>query len=185
MLDVMIDLESMGTRTDSAVVAIGACEFDMDRDAIGALFYATADLSDAVGHGLKMDAGTVKWWLQQGDKSRQEIARPQFRLPVALGLFADWLHERGPREEVRVWGNGPSFDNAMLSHSYAACGIELPWRFRNDRCVRTLCAMYPSIAADAREGVHHNALDDAIFQAQYLCKIKRVLRERRAPKVAA
>lgn len=175
MLDVMLDLESMGLDPDSAVVAIGACEFDLEALEIGERFYCTVDLGDAVSHGLKMDPGTVKWWLKQGDKARNEITRAQLTLVAGLGLFSDFLAQCGPTNDVRVWGNDPAFDNAMTQHAYRAAGLDVPWKFWNNRCVRTFRAFWPSILADERDGVHHNALDDAIDQAKHLIKIRRTL----------
>lgn len=178
MLDIMLDLESMGTTPDSAVVAIGAVEFDTYSYSLGERFYCTIDLADAVRRGLRMDPGTVKWWLKQEEKQRLEVARAQMSLETGLLMFSDFVARCGPTNEVRMWGNDPAFDCGMLGHAYAACGMQQPWKFWNNRCVRTRRADYPSIEADAREGAHH-ALADAIYQAEHLIKIRRVLDERR------
>jgi inhibitor of KinA sporulation pathway (predicted exonuclease) len=46
--------------------------------------------------------------------------------------------------------------------------MQAPWKFYNDRCYRTLKAMYPHIKMPKRTGTHHNALDDAISQVNHL-----------------
>lgn len=43
--------------------------------------------------------------------------------------------------------------------------LELPWKFWNDRCYRTVSAGFPR---RQQTGTHHNALDDAISQTKHL-----------------
>ncbi|ENO08979.1 exonuclease family protein [Escherichia coli O157:H43 str. T22] len=71
---------------------------------------------------------------------------------------------------VQVWGNGANFDNTILRRSYERQGIPCPWRYYNDRDVRTIVELGKAIDFDARtaipfEGERHNALDDARYQA--------------------
>lgn len=180
MLDVMLDTETMGLDPDSAVVAIGAVEFDLHKMTLGECFYCTIDLGDAVVNcGLKMDPSTVKWWLKQGDKARMEVARAQMSVRGGLLEFRDYLARCGSTNDIRVWGNDPAMDNAIVQHCYRAAGVEVPWKYWNNRCLRTYRAEWPSIVADPRDGTHHNALDDAIFQAEHMLKIRKVLHARR------
>jgi hypothetical protein len=67
---------------------------------------------------------------------------------------------------MRLWGNGASFDNAILAHAYARCGATPPWKFWNDRCYRTVAAL--TATPRQQGGTHHNALDDARSQAEHL-----------------
>lgn len=181
MLDVMLDTETMGLVPGVPCLAIGAVEFDLNKLQLGERFYITADLESCVGYGLRMmDPGTMKWWMRQSEKAQSAIARPQTDIRSALLMFRDFLERCGETNEIRVWGNDPAFDNGIVQASYSACGLEVPWKFWNNRCLRTFRGMWPSIAPDERQGVHHNALDDAIFQAEHMLKIRRVLNERRA-----
>ncbi|EFC6890758.1 3'-5' exoribonuclease [Escherichia coli] len=75
-----------------------------------------------------------------------------------------------------VWGNGANFDNTILRRSYERQGIPCPWRYYNDRDVRTIVELGKAIDFDARtaipfEGERHNALDDARYQAKYVSVI--------------
>ena len=47
MLDVMLDLETMGTQPDAAIVAIGAVEFDLEAAQLGRRFYQPVTLDSA------------------------------------------------------------------------------------------------------------------------------------------
>ena len=170
MNDVMLDLETMGTSNDAAIVAIGAAEFDVVAGNVGEVFYYPISLESAVAEGGVIDASTVMWWLRQSDAARDALANRGDTLHIRQGLhtFTAWLSTRGT--SVRVWGNGVAFDNVILAQAYRRMGLPVPWEYRNDRCYRTVRALYPDIQMQ-RTGVHHNAGDDAVSQAQHLLQI--------------
>lgn len=160
----MIDLETLGNRPGSVILALGAVKFG-GGDII-ASFYERIDPESCVAHGLQMDCSTVLWWLQQAEAPRLEITKPGKSLSVVLQTFALWLGE----PDLPIWGNGAAFDNVILAEAYARAGIERPWEFWNDRCYRTLKSLHPEVPID-RAGTHHNALDDAKTQAMHLMKL--------------
>ena len=170
MNDVMLDLETMGNGPQAAIVAIGAVEFDIPTQRIGERFYAVVDLESAVAAGGEMDASTVLWWMKQGDAARGAFEEGGEPIVEALRRFSVWMEGRGPREDLRVWGNGAGFDNVVLSSAYRRIGMRQPWQFRNDRCYRTVKALRPEVKMD-RIGTHHNAVDDAESQARHLVAV--------------
>lgn len=180
MLDVMLDVESMGLTPDSAIIAIGAVEFDMVTMTLGGRFYQNIHLADSAKHGRKIDPATVLWWMSQGDEARRALMYSAEPLLHVLDKFEAWFECCGDPNHVRVWGNGPSFDNAMLDSTFKSVGRKTPWKYVNDRCFRTICGMYPSVLKDERTGTHHNALDDAVYQAEHILKIRRTLSARKA-----
>jgi len=105
----------------------------------------------------------VRWWAEQSEDARAIFNHPEAKpLPQVLAEFAAWL----PKDS-RIWGNGAGFDQPILAAAYRAVGIPLPWEFRNERCYRTLKALAPDVKI-RRTGTHHNALDDAVSQADHL-----------------
>lgn len=171
MMDCMLDLETMGTGPDAAIIAIGAVAFDPERNAmpggVDAQFYATIDLSDAMRCGGVVDGDTVMWWMARDDSARAQFAAEAQTTLSALTNLAAWMH----RNDIKhVWGNGAEFDNVILSAAYRRLDAPLPWKFYNNRCYRTLKAMSPQIKLQ-RVGTYHNALDDAKSQAQHLLEI--------------
>ena len=167
-MHVMIDLETMGTRPNAPIVAIGAVMFDGNE--ILDEFYVNVDLESAVAHGRAVvDPKTVLWWMDQGGEARSALRDDKKEVIVALYAFRDWLK---PVEPEGVWGNGASFDNTILSETYRRLNLTPPWEFWKDRCYRTMKGMYPQIKME-RTGVHHNALDDAKSQALHLIAIWR------------
>lgn len=165
MTRIMLDLESLGNKPGSVIVAIGAVKFD--ETGILDSFYERVDAQSCVAAGLKMDVSTVLWWMQQEEVARLEITKPGVHLNVALSLFSKWY---GDNASVEVWGNGATFDNVLLNDAYNAVQLERPWSYRADRCYRTVKALRPDIPAP-KVGTLHNALDDAKLQALHLIEI--------------
>ena len=165
---VMLDLETMGNGPNAAIVAIGACTFDITAGKIGTTYYNRVNLASSVAHGGVIDADTVAWWLQQGDEARAEIVREGMHFAGALQSFGDWMARH--THDVEVWGNGANFDNVILRGAYARNGTPAPWNWRNDRCYRTVKTLHRDVPME-RLGTHHNALDDAISQALHLIRM--------------
>ncbi|EFJ2234373.1 exonuclease [Escherichia coli] len=172
----MIDLETMGTNANAPIVVIGAVFFDPQTGEIGPVFYIVISLTDAMNTGAVPDGGTIEWWLKQSSEARDAILTDQVKLKDALSRFREFINEYSDEKFVQVWGNGATFDNAILRRSYERQGIPCPWRYHNDRDVRTIVELGKTIDFDARtvipfEGVRHNALDDARHQAKYVSAI--------------
>lgn len=173
MNHVMLDLETLGTGPDAAIVAIGAVAFDPRSYTLGDTFYRVIDLESALRWSGTVDGSTLKWWLSQPDAARRELARDDATdFPDTLEGFSTWCSTLCPRDDLRVWGNGAGFDNTILRQSYLRVfGVldepSLPWIHWNDRCYRTVKAFYPHIPKPA-PAIKHHALEDARAQAQHL-----------------
>ena len=172
MQHVMLDLETMGTGSNAAIVAIGAVEFDLNTLTIGESFYRKVDLQSSVESGGAIDASTVLWWMKQSDEVRRALYEDTEDCMVTLQAFLDWMIDH---EAVYVWGNGAGFDNVILREAYKRLDVIEPWLFYNDRCYRTIKALRPDIKME-RVGTHHSAIDDARSQALHLLEIVRAIR---------
>jgi hypothetical protein len=164
---VMIDLETMGTTPDSAIVSIGAVIFDPRYGVINMPgFYVELDW-DEQGRGVCPK--TQEWWNQQSEEVRSALDGIDELRPILRDL-AKWLPK-----DCKVWANGPTFDISMLEDAYEQFSMYIPWKFWNIRDCRTILDMYESKRggtnrAMVRENLH-NALSDAIFQAEQVNKM--------------
>ncbi|WP_416136673.1 3'-5' exoribonuclease domain-containing protein, partial [Escherichia coli] len=159
----MIDLETMGKNPDAPIISIGAIFFDPQTGDMGPEFSKTIDLETAGG---VIDRDTIKWWLKQSREAQSAIMTDEIPLDDALLQLREFIDENSGEFFVQVWGNGANFDNTILRRSYERQGIPCPWRYYNDRDVRTIVELGKAIDFDARtaipfEGERHNALDDA------------------------
>ncbi len=164
--NVMLDIETMGNNSNSAIVAIGAVKFGEE---VTGKFYSTVSLESSLEAGLQIDADTVMWLMQQGVEARSALSKDTVPLLYALDKFNAWICNTVGREGV-VWGNGATFDNVILSNAYRALGLKRPWHYTADMCYRTLKNLHPEIKL-VRQGTFHKADDDAESQANHLIKI--------------
>lgn len=170
----MLDIETLGVSLDAPLISIGGVFFDPTTSNIGATFYQVIDLETSLASGA-IEPSTLKWWMKQSD-----FARSVFNDPNSMGLkdtlieFANFVACSNDPKAVHVWGNGASFDNAIMSSAYRKQSLKLPWDFRNDRDVRTIVDLAKTLknidvkAITQLEGFAHNALNDALHQAAYV-----------------
>ncbi|HHE5820125.1 TPA: 3'-5' exoribonuclease [Escherichia coli] len=172
-IHLMIDLETMGKNPDAPIISIGAIFFYPQTGDMGPEFSKTIDLDTAGG---VIDRDVIKWWLKQSREAQSAIMTDEIPLDDALLQLREFIDENSGEFFVQVWGNGANFDNVILRRSYERQGIPCPWRYCNDRDVRTIVELGKAIDFDARtaipfEGERHNALDDARYQAKYVSAI--------------
>ncbi|HDR2398083.1 TPA: 3'-5' exoribonuclease [Enterobacter bugandensis] len=80
------------------------------------------------------------------------------------------------RTVARIWGNGATYDNVPLEASYGRAEIPCPWKFWNNRDVRTIVELGKAVGCKPRyeipfEGEPHKAISDALHQIKYVSAI--------------
>lgn len=174
MVEIMLDLETMGKGPNAAITQIGAVVFDVEKRITLERLQVYVDLEDSVRNGGEMDASTVVWWLQQDADARNSFNYATLSVNESLDLFTELVlrHEPAEDEGVPVWGNGASFDNVILRRTYERAGKIAPWNFWQDRCYRTILKSLPGYPKVDFEGVKHLAVDDAMHQVRQLMAIQ-------------
>ncbi len=166
----VLDLETMSTAPNAAIAAIGCVR--VQQGEIIDEFYERVDLESSRAMGGEIDTPTLQWWLKQSREARQEVSGELASLPIttALSKLTEFMHRGGlSDDQPLVWGNGSSFDNVILGTAYQRAGIPMPWKFWNDRDLRTLLALHPHVKqAITFEGTKHHALHDARHEARQL-----------------
>lgn len=168
MADIMLDLETMSTKNNAAIIAIGAVAFS-EHDGISAEFYHEISLESCQKHGLHIDANTVLWWIAQSKDAQDKFKDNSQADSLECGLIA-FSEFCGKHLTGQIWGNGSTFDNVILRNAYEVTSNEYPAAFWNDACYRTVRGLNPSVEFN-RVGTYHYALDDAKTQALHLIKI--------------
>lgn len=171
MKDVMVDLETLGTAPGCAILSIGAVGFNWRNGEVDEGMYVVINRENCKQAGLHEDDRTLSWWGKQSAEARDVLHRAgEGGVTLELGLSALDSYLRGLGTGIRVWGNGADFDNPILACAYKAVGMRQGWMPYNGRCYRTVKNLAPHIKME-REGVYHNALDDAKSQAKHIIKV--------------
>jgi 3' exoribonuclease, RNase T-like len=174
----MFDLETMDNVPGGAIMSIGAVTFNVDGVLPNSDFYTVISIGSCQANGLVVNKETEEWWEKQPEEARAVIRESKYgkadNLIFGLGKFSHYLDRFKP---TGMWGNGSDFDNAFLQVAHRKAGLPAPYDFRNSRCFRTLRKVCGGEVDKPDEtGVHHNALDDARYQAHYAVSIFQKLR---------
>jgi hypothetical protein len=185
--DIMLDLETLATTSDAVILSIGAVRFDLDAgrvfDEPESVFYQSIAIDSQPDR--KISGSTLAWWMTQSNEARAVFCEPNGTLYDALDGLGAWI---APQLDTKthVWSNGADFDLPMLVHAYDQLELSLPWPVYAGRCYRTYKNLPGARGVKVeRTGLHHNALDDAIFQAKHLCAIHHALFQATAAEVTA
>lgn len=138
-IDIMVDLETLGTKADSTIFQISAVAFDITSGDHLNIYDRTADISKNENWEMNVSGSTIKWWLNvnkelftkllhQGKGSSREL----------LEDFHEWLSGLGRHFEIHLWSNGILFDNNMIRTQFENMGLQYPVKYKHDRDLRTL-----------------------------------------------
>jgi hypothetical protein len=183
MNDIMVDLETMDNVASAAIVSIGAVECNLITGETGDTFYRVVELEGQTDLGMTINSETLYWWLKQSDAAREAlVVEGRLSLKEMCEAFDRWVHYLdASNKKLRLWGNGASFDNAILRYAFRQLGETFPTEWWNDRDMRTIVGFYPTQLqynwkhSNYRTGTHHNALSDAKYQVKYCSDILKEL----------
>jgi hypothetical protein len=180
----MIDLETLSTAGDAAIVQIGLAPFWIDGEGLAATGrQIDVDPQTCIDAGFRVDWSTLHWWMMQSQEARDALPRPELGLPIqtALGLVQSYLTELQRdipgAERIYVWSNGATFDIPILSNAFRKFGMPDPWGYADARDTRTL-SMLALNAVKPKPAVKHRALDDAVAQVHWVQNMWREARPR-------
>ena len=169
MTHIMLDLETMDSGPNAAIVSIGAVTFDPHSYWISEdTFYTDVDLADSMREGGTVSASTIKFWLTQAKAAQPSWTASQTSLTWALADLVTWTAGVNPKHEtLRLWGHGATFDPVVLNSAFNACYIISPFDYRSARDTRTVFEMAGlDFTKFPKTGTAHNALHDAITQTR-------------------
>lgn len=179
VIDVMLDLETMGNSTRPVVTEIAAVAFDRITGEEYARFHQGVDMQSSIDSGLLVSASTVEFWMKQDDEARVSFVASQANattLAQALANFDGWVKALSKKGDLRFWGNGIMADNVWISSAFEAVRVDSPIKFWQHNDVRTVVDMGWMIGLpnykklEKFTGVKHNPVDDCLHQIKYLCK---------------
>lgn len=180
-LHIVIDIETLGTEPGCEIRSIGACAFHDTNHLDAHTFYRlTHNDINFYGH---VDANALNWW--RTDKRISKLARRHClqhlnRADITRALldFVEWIyviHTFYPNAGTPIyWGNGPDFDQACLAVAMKACGVPIPWTYRDNRDYRTLMDAVGLVEL-RRRTVRHHSMHDAVHEARKIMLAIRAL----------
>lgn len=172
MSEIMLDIETLSTKTNASILTIGAIKFNRNNFQIQSKFYKRLTEKSNKYYNRHFHQKTIEWWNSQTKICKKEIFENKDRINLNLALQELAIFCRGARA---VWANGCCFDITILESAYEACDLEIPWNFWEIRDVRTIydignVNLNNFKKQNKLDGQHHNALADC--ETQLLCMEK-------------
>lgn len=183
--DIMVDIETLGTKTGATIFQIAAASFDITTGQVKDTINLTGDIAQY--DELNVDGSTLKWWLDTDkDLLHALLSGGNLSEVGLLTKLLTWIYAQTPdNKDVYLWGNGILFDNVKISDLCAKHGLPYPIFYRNDRDVRTILELASlksglmekeiraSVASESER--KHNAFDDVMFQIRLVRKCYEII----------
>lgn len=168
-MDLMIDLETLGTSPDSVIVEIGAVFFDRKTGFLRKHYNVLVNAKDCEDWGLVTNEATIEWWQNKGVDTINFYNESRASLVTAImGLWSFYKNNATPK--TLVWVNGMDFDLAILRTAFNNLGMFLPWEYSAGRDVRTITKLRPDLKPE-QTAPKHVALNDCYYQIEYLTAV--------------
>jgi hypothetical protein len=175
LTDCMIDLETLATSTDAAILTIGAVRFDPFgaelKEPNMTSFYVRVDLDSCDEIGLVTNDDTIAWWANQSKEAQDEAFSADNRIHIREAFEQLYKFCWGAQ---RVWSNGSGFDIVICETVFNRIQKAVPWSFWQTRDCRT--AFDLGIDAKRPPVLKHHALEDAWNQAVGIQNVYNTLR---------
>lgn len=179
MQDLMLDLETLDVKPSAVVLSIGAVVFDRYTRQQGPTFYVelTNHLDDQLKNGRTVSGDTIAWWMRQSPEARRvfeekETSVDRCTTMFALSKFIDFCRDNRVKY---LWAKDPDFDVVILRSMFDDYGFKFPISYSKGRSCRTMEDV-PGVPLSDNWPAAHNALADAIEQAQRIQEIFTCLR---------
>ena len=169
---IVIDVETLHTRRNAAIIDIAAVVVDLNNSANhGAEFSIQirpsaydamtdtefASNQDTVAFHHKNDPEFIPFCEAHG-VSLQEAAQQ----------FCEWIRTWSDSVELHLWSQGKDFDFPILENMIHQTGETIPWAKSRVHCLRDAVWLNPASRIKTSEPVAHKALPDARFEAKQL-----------------
>lgn len=163
MTHIMIDLETMSTRSNAVILELGFCFFDPFGEGIEYSHTMHPDVEEQILAGRHMMYSTVRWWMRQDELARKKITNEAI-VPRAIGDFLSDIDQAWGHIPIEgIWGHGANFDPPILADLFEQYQRKVPWKYNQVRDTRTVFMLWPTEMIKAE--IKHSAEDDAIAQA--------------------
>lgn len=172
--DVMVDIETTGTRPDTtAIIQLAAVKFNLAEGTVDHNFF---DRALMIPPTRFWDEDTREWWLSDKADILQGIYSRMENPKMVLEDLAAWANnDRDFNQPLRFWSKPLSFDFPFISSYFREFEITNPWNFReaNDQNTWIRARFFPEEAPPIEKeldfvGDAHNALQDTLHQVKVL-----------------
>jgi hypothetical protein len=164
--NLMIDIETLGTTAEAAILSISAVCFNKNQVGPNIIYHIS--LPDALDTG-KVSASTLQWWLKEDPELfKKTLSQGNWKLSDALINLSTFCIFN-LNEKFKVWANPPNFDLKIIENKLDKIKDVGPiWNPFSERCVRTIKNIDLNLANQFINPEKHNPLEDCLVQIKQI-----------------
>ena len=168
-INFMLDIETLGTKPDAAIVQMAIVAFDREtfepKDS-GICVNVDPDLNK-----YSVDMDTIRFWMNQNEEARSSVFIDAYYVRVGLSEISDYYYIHTRDIDTPIWSMPPSFDQVILGNAFRTEGVKIPWHYRSPRDMRTIIDLAGLKKEEiVKADISHNALSDCHAQIKTLKK---------------
>lgn len=173
-LDVMVDMETLGTAPGSIILSVAMKTFTLDGGASAETldYHQHISVLDSLWHHLTSDYATEEWWMNQSGTAKKKVREGQndaLSLETTMLLIYELLTKWNKEYNLYLWGRGVgSFDLPLLDEAMRRVvseGYKTPWNYWAAMDVRSIQNFCYQCGLEKKSGeTPHDAREDVIKQ---------------------
>lgn len=186
IIDIMLDIETLGKQDNTAIFQIYAKAIDRETYETISDIELKIDIHSIKPELIEMD--TLYWWTQGNPELFKQLTEvtdahvEEKFAAVDLYWWIDSLKYKNmtsdKRNDIYLWGNGSVFDNIKIKNFLKRNGFEYPIFYKNDQDLRThlrTASLVSGLSEDeikkqceVEGATDHDAKDDVQYQINIL-----------------
>jgi len=142
MRNIMINLETLSTSANAAILSISAADWDIELG-IFDTFKRNIDVESSLSMGFDIELSTLEYLKKEKvyNINNFDYNRDVYNsLWTVLYDFSQWL--KLEESNYQLWFNGSDFHCSILKNAYRKIGINVPWIFYYVRDYRTIISSF-------------------------------------------
>lgn len=175
-LDVMLDLETLGTKEGSIILSVAMVTFNVDvlkapKEEFN--YHQHISVLSSLFHHLRSDDSTEDWWMRQSEMARQKVLDGQkeaLNMDGVMRLLYDLLSRWNDKYDLFIWGRGVGgFDlpllDSVMKRVMGEAGYKTPWNYWAAMDVRSIVNFCKQCGLEMEKvETSHDAREDVMKQ---------------------
>lgn len=163
-MDIMLDVETLGTNGSFAVTQVAFVPFDLETgeifDVDNSYKYGIS-LSSNIKHGMNVNSDTLKWWIDVDAEMLKRQLSHNGTIEECASSMTDFINKVKPD---KFWATA-TLDYQAISLICDAAGMDNPVPFNKRLCARTVRNLWREKTGGVYVNANtHDAYDDCILQ---------------------
>lgn len=163
MNNIMLDIETLGTASNSIVLQVAMVRFDKEGN-IGDSLSINLNTEEQFKKGLIKEDSTIEWWNTTNKVLFKKLLTENvISVEEGLNKINNFINKTD-----YIWAHA-SFDIPILDSLFRAFSMKPNWYYMNHRDLRTLVSLSGLYLKNYnwKSEKTHDALDDCKFQIKY------------------